>query len=69
MSTEISQHIIVTLIALAASATLVRRMFGPVGPHATRTGCDGCPSARRACGTTTQTRSVAVRFFVRRTTG
>lgn len=68
MSIEFFQHTVVTLIALAASATLVRRVFGVVGPRPTRTGCSGCPSAGRACGPATQTTSVAVSVLVKRTT-
>lgn len=50
MMTEILQHIVVTLVALAAGSTLVHRMVGCVGTRAGRSGCAGCPSARSACG-------------------
>lgn len=56
---EILQHAVVTLVALAASAALFRRVFGFVGPRAGRTGCAGCPSAQGACGATTQATSGA----------
>jgi hypothetical protein len=59
MSMEILQHAVVTLVALAASAVLVRRVFGFVEPRAGRTGCAGCPSAQGACGPTTQATSGA----------
>ena len=50
---EILQHAVVTLLALAAVAVLYRRIVGFAGPGAAGTGCDGCPSAERTCGTTT----------------
>jgi hypothetical protein len=59
MSMEILQHAVVTLVALAASAVLVRRGFGFVEPRAGRTGCAGCPSAQGACRATTQATSGA----------
>lgn len=51
---EIVQHAVVTLVALAASAVLCRRVFGFASPPAPGTGCAGCPSAQDACGATTQ---------------
>lgn len=59
MSIEILQHAVVTLVALAASAVLVRRVFGFVEPRASRIGCAGCPSAQGACRATTQATSGA----------
>lgn len=59
MSMEILQHAVVTLVALGASAALVRRVFGFAGPRAGRTGCAGCPSAQGVCGATTQATSAA----------
>lgn len=56
---EIFQHTVVTLVALAASAALCRRVFGFAGPRAGRTGCAGCPSAQGACGGTTRATSGA----------
>lgn len=59
MSMEIVQHAVVALIALAAGAVLVRRVFGFVGPRAGRTSCAGCPSAPGARGATPQPRTNA----------
>jgi len=56
MSMEILQHAVVTLVALAASAVLVRRVFGSIKPRAGRTSCAGCPSAPGSCGATAQPR-------------
>lgn len=56
---EILQHAVVTLVALAASALLCRRVFGFVGPGAGRTCCARCPSAEGACGATTHVTSGA----------
>jgi hypothetical protein len=56
---EILQHAVVTLVALAASAVLCRRVVGVVGHPAGRTECAGCPSAQGACRATTQTTSGA----------
>ena len=59
MSMEILQHAVVTLVALAASAVLVRRVFGFIKPRAGRTNCAGCPSAPGTRGATIQPRSDA----------
>ena len=56
---EIFQHAVVTLLALAASALVFRRVFGFVGRSAGRSGCAACPSAKGSCGTTTQATSGA----------
>ena len=53
MSSDPFQHAVVAAVALAASATLIRRLFGSfgsVGPGGPQVGCTGCPSARVACG-------------------
>ena len=57
MSMEIVQHAVVTLVALAASAALCRRVFGSMRPSTRQTGCAGCPSAQGVCAATTQTTS------------
>jgi len=54
MSTEMLQHAIVTLVALAAGTAVVRRIFGFVGRRARRTGCASCASGSGACATPAQ---------------
>jgi hypothetical protein len=54
MFSDILQHAVVSVVALAASGTLVRRVFGFALPNARRTGCAACPSGRNTCGAPTQ---------------
>lgn len=56
---EMFQHVVVTVVALAAGTVLGRRVFGFVGPRSTKAGCAGCPSAPGACGAATQATSAA----------
>jgi hypothetical protein len=56
---EILQHAVVTLVALAASGLVFRRVFGFVGRRAGGSGCAACPSAKGACGGSTQVTSDA----------
>ena len=45
MSSELLQTIVVTIIALAAGALVVRRVFVSTAPRPGQDGCAGCPSA------------------------
>ena len=69
MSGEMLQDALVTAVALAAGAMLVRRVFGFAGLGAGRSRCAECPSARGTCeapaqatgGATTQHPAVLIR--------
>lgn len=49
---EILQHAVVTLVALAAAAVVLRRLFGFLSPRAEEPRCAGCPSTQGACAPT-----------------
>lgn len=49
---ELLQHAVVTLVALAAGAVVIRRVLGFAAPPAKPAGCAGCPAARAASGST-----------------
>jgi hypothetical protein len=49
MSSDMLQYAVVTLVALAAGATLVHRVLGFIGLGAQRSGCAACLSARGTC--------------------
>ncbi len=46
---EIFQHAVVTVVALAAGALVLRRVFGFLSPRAEAPRCAGCPSTQSAC--------------------
>lgn len=51
MPGEMLQHVIVTIAALAAAATLVRRVLALTGRDTTATpACGSCPTSKGACG-------------------
>jgi hypothetical protein len=47
---DMLQHVIVALVALAAGVMLSRRLLG-LGKRSAGTGCPSCPSGRSECGT------------------
>jgi hypothetical protein len=46
MSSDLIQTIVVTIVALAAAALVVRRLFVSTAPAPGQEGCAGCPSAQ-----------------------
>ena len=46
---EILQHAVVTMVALAAAAVVLRRLFGFLSPRAEQPRCAGCPSTESSC--------------------
>jgi hypothetical protein len=53
MTMELVQDVVVTAIAMAAAAVLLRRAMEFIGPSA-GTGCSSCPSRQRSCAPTEQ---------------